>query len=210
MKIFGYLSLLCLNVLLIVSCSINKDFSKRKYLHLKANVFQSNEESVPNTSNVLSIVIPFSDTIDLKNGNSILRETNISEKASIIHDFHEKENTNTFFEMGLHEVNTSDMAQVDPIIVDSTDTNKEIQKEEEKANQTKNPKRIAWIILRLISSIIIITAGILLGVQILKYNKPNGSFLSGLWYVMVAIAAIAIMIIASIIGLFILLSLVAP
>ncbi|NOQ74197.1 MAG: hypothetical protein GQ574_19470 [Crocinitomix sp.] len=210
MKIFRYILLLSLNTLLLVSCTVNKDFSKRKYLDLKAKEILSSEKSVPNTNSVLNVATFFLDSTKLKNDNRVLPEIDSFRKDSSVNDYGKKVSSNQSIELRLFEEMTLSLPEVNPIIVDSTDVNKKAQKEEKKADRTKNPKRIIWMILRLIAGIIITTAGILWGIHILQSNKPDGSIFSQLAFVFAAIGAILIMLVASIIGLFLILSVIVP
>ncbi len=203
MKALQPILLFCLSALLVFSCGINNDFSKRKYLNLKNNYAPIKQESKSLVA--LTIIAPLCDTIKLKNGDTVLAEINYFGTDSIIYNHCSEEDLLTESKQEVIAVSLND---VDTIIVDAKLAENSVKAEKQKKKKPRDSKKIAWIILRILLSIIIATAGILLGLQIMRYNKPDGSFLSKLWFVFVAIFAILLMVIATIAAIFLFLSVI--
>jgi hypothetical protein len=95
---------------------------------------------------------------------------------------------------------------IDPIIVDSTDSNEDFQRPIEKENRIKDPKRAARIILSILLSIMVLLAGILGGIYLMRVNASDGSTPGAIYFLFIAIVAIALMLLAALIALFLLIS----
>ena len=204
MKALHPILIFCLSTFLIFSCGINTNFSKRKYLNLKSNSTPYKQES--KSLGVLTITSPLCDTIKLKNGDTVLAEINYFGTDSIIYNHCSEEDPQKESNQEVMMVSLND---IDTIIVDAKLAEDSVKTEKQKKKKPKDSKKIAWIILRILLSIITATVGILFGLHMMRNNKPDGSFLSKVWFVFVAISAISLMMIATIAALFLFLSVIS-